>query len=67
MSASESGVIRCENERKGRICGNILGIQRKGYLCVKRHGREVSGIPLTRTCPITLRCEKCGGITKIFL
>ena len=67
MAIWENGVIRCENERRGKICGNILGVRRKEYLCVKRHGRVVSGIHLDRTKPITLRCERCGGITKIFL
>lgn len=59
-------VIRCQHKNADRKCNNIICVREKNIVTVKRHGREVKAC-LTDSFPVTIVCERCGEITRIFL
>ena len=56
-------IYRCKGlKQDGKICNNPLYAVRNGECVIKRHGREVH-LNLGQSAQI--KCERCGGITKI--
>lgn len=56
-------IFRCGCVRQnGKICGNPLYAVKNGEITIKRHGREVH---LTAGQNAEIKCERCGGITKV--
>lgn len=56
-------IFRCSCVREnGKICGNPLYAVKNGEITIKRHGREVY---LTAGQHAEIKCERCGGITKV--
>lgn len=56
--------VKCQNQREGRTCGNILCKRIDNLIILKRHGRIVEMFT-TKEHPVTIICERCGGKTKI--
>lgn len=56
-------IFRCGCVREnGKICGNPLYVVKNGEITIKRHGREVH---LNAGQNAEIKCERCGGITKV--
>lgn len=56
--------IRCQhvNDDEGTVCNNIIAKVTETEIIVKRHGREIH---ISKGQCITIKCERCGGVTKI--
>ena len=64
-------VIRCNHivaqiGYVGYVCGNVIGIVEKGKtLTITKQGRSIT-VQLSDETPVTVKCECCGGITRIY-
>lgn len=55
--------IRCQHTKpNGKPCNNYIARVVGDEIIVKRYGREVH-IQIGQ--PLEIKCERCGGITKI--
>ena len=59
-------VIKCQHYKEGKPCNNIICVREGNVVTVKRHGREVKAC-VTDFFPIIIVCERCEGVTRIFL
>lgn len=59
-------IVKCQHQKEGRICNNIICVREGDVVTVKRHGREVKAC-VTDFFPVIIVCERCEGVTRIFL
>ena len=56
-------IIRCEHLNAAKQkCGNYIGKFVGETVVIKRHGREIH---IGAGQPVEIKCERCGGITKV--
>lgn len=56
--------VKCQNQRGGRTCGNILCKRMGNLLLMKRHGRSAEMVT-TKEHPVIITCERCGEQTIV--
>ena len=62
---ARKNIVHCNCiKENGLPCGNPLYAVKKDELIIKRHGREIY---LSTQSTIKIKCERCGGITKVGL
>lgn len=49
-------------KENGLPCGNPLYAVKNGDVIIKRHGREIN---VSTQSTIKIKCERCGGITRV--
>lgn len=59
-------VVKCQHKEEGKTCNNIICVREGDVVTVKRHGREIKAC-VTEFFPVIIVCERCGGVTRIFL
>ena len=59
-------VVRCQHQIEKKSCNNIICVREGDIVTVKRHGREIKAC-VTDFFPVIIVCERCGGVTRIFL
>lgn len=56
--------IRCCHKEGDVVCNNILGVKKGNVIIITRRGRTIRAELSDRA--IQIKCEKCGGITRIY-
>lgn len=59
-------IVKCQHQKEGKRCNNIICVREGDVVTVKRHGREVKAC-VTDFFPVIIVCERCGESTRIFL
>ena len=58
-------IVRCQHQKDGKTCNNIICVRDGDVVSVRRHGREIKAC-ITDFFPVIIVCERCGEATRIF-